>query len=114
MAWFEDARYGLRTLAKIRGFTLVATTTLALGIGVNATVFTLSNAILFKGFPFDQNDRILYLNSRNTNRSTSNQQFAGVSYPDFRDWQKAKSLEGMAAFTGMRVSLSDQTGLPES
>ena len=36
-----------------------------LGIGVNATVFTLPNAVLFKGFPFDKSDRILYMRERN-------------------------------------------------
>ena len=37
----------------------------ALGIGVNATVFTLTNAVLFKGFPFDKSDQIVYLGTRN-------------------------------------------------
>jgi putative ABC transport system permease protein len=110
MAWFEDVRYGARTLAKNYGFTIVAAVTLALGIGANATVFTLSNAMLFKGFPFDQNDRILYMLNRNATRARD---FAGVSYPEFRDWRKATSLEGMAAVNGMRISLSDQSGLPE-
>jgi putative ABC transport system permease protein len=67
--------------------------------------------MLFKGFPFDQNDRILYMLNRNTTRTD---QFAGLSYPEFRDWRKATSLDGMAAANGMRVSLSDQSGLPES
>lgn len=111
MAWFEDVRYGARSLAKNYVFTFVAVVTLALGIGANAAVFTLSNAMLFKGFPFDQNDRILYMLNRNTTRTD---QFAGLSYPEFRDWRKATSLDGMAAVNGMRVSLSDQSGLPES
>jgi hypothetical protein len=34
---------------------------LALGIEANATVFRLTNAVLFKGFPFDKSDCILYL-----------------------------------------------------
>jgi hypothetical protein len=68
MTVLEDVRYGLRTLAKNPGFTLVAVSALSLGIGVNATVFTLSNAVLFKNMPFDQNDRILYMSTRNANR----------------------------------------------
>src|SRR5437667_73543 len=54
-------------LAKNPGFTAVAVTALTLGIGANATVFTLANGVLFKSMPFDQNDRILYLSTKNLN-----------------------------------------------
>jgi putative ABC transport system permease protein len=107
----EDVRYAFRTLVKNPGFTLVAITALSLGIGVNATVFTLSNGVLFKSMPFDQNDRILYLSTRNANRGD---RLAGVSYPDFRDWRaQAHSIEEMAAYSGEGVNYSDKTGLPE-
>jgi hypothetical protein len=112
MRFFEDVRFGLRTMARSLTVTTVSMLTLAMGIGVNATVFTLSNAVLFRGFPFDQSDRILYLCERNTTR---NQRIGGASYPDFREWQaRAKSFEGMGAANGMRATISDQTGLPES
>ena len=112
MRFFEDVRFGLRTMARSLTVTTVSMLTLAMGIGVNATVFTLSNAVLFRGFPFDQSDRILYLGERNTTR---NQRIGGASYPDFREWQaRAKSFEGMGAANGMRATISDQTGLPES
>src|SRR5215472_5807324 len=112
MRSFGDVRFGLRTMAKSPTVTTVSALTLAMGIGVNATVFTLSNAVLFRGFPFDQSDRILYLGERNTTR---NQRIGGASYPDFCDWRaRAKSFEGMGAANGMRATISDQTGLPES
>jgi hypothetical protein len=68
----QDMRFGVRTLAKNPGFTAVAVTALALGIGANATVFSMVNAVLFKSLPFDQNDRILYLSSTDlrTGRAT--------------------------------------------
>ncbi len=49
--WLGDIRFGLRALAKNPGFTALAVAMLALGIGVNATVFTVADAVLFKGFP---------------------------------------------------------------
>ena len=59
MTLWQDLRYAGRLLIKDRWFTAVAATALALGIGVNATVFTLVNAVLIRGLPFDQPDRIL-------------------------------------------------------
>ena len=59
MSLLADVRFGFRSLRKNPGFTAVAVATLALGIGVNATVFTVTNAVLFKGFPMvEGNDRL--------------------------------------------------------
>ena len=104
MQLLHDLRFGLRSLIRNPGLTLVALITLALGIGTNAAVFTVTNAVLFKGFPFDKSDRILYLQERNVR----NDQFAGISYPDFRDWRtEARSFEGLSAFTGDQINVGD-------
>jgi predicted permease len=101
-----DIRSSFRTLIKNPGFTTVAVTMLALGIGVNATVFTVTNAVLFKGFPLvERNDRILYI---------SGPYLCCVSYPDFEDWRaQAKAFEGMAVVHGVGMVLSDKSGFPE-
>jgi putative ABC transport system permease protein len=107
-----DLRFGLRMLRKTPAFTAVAIAILALGIGVNATVFSLTNGALFKGLPFDKSDRIIYMLERDT---THNNQLMGISFPDFRDWrEQAKSYEGMAAASGRAISVSDNNALPES
>ena len=59
MTLWQDLRYAARLLVKDRWFTAVAATALALGIGVNATVFTLVNAVLIRGLPFDRPERII-------------------------------------------------------
>ena len=62
--------YALRTLRKNAAFTAVAVTILALGIGVNAAVFTVTNAMLFKAFPYvDPNNRLRYIDSRKEPRA---------------------------------------------
>ena len=109
MSFFEDVNFGLRTMAKNPGFTAVAVVALALGIGVNATVFGIANVVLFKNMPF-MNDRILYLSTKNLRRG---ERRVGVSYPDFRDWRaQAKSFEALGAFNFTNVNLSDRTGVP--
>jgi len=102
---FQDARYGLRFFRNNPGFTTLATMMLALGIGVNAAVFTLTNTVLFTGFPqVNGNDRILYISGP-----------GGVSWPDYQDWRaQAKSFDDIAVVGELPVSLSDRSGFAES
>jgi putative ABC transport system permease protein len=108
MNWLDDVRFGLRTLAKNPGFAAVAVIALALGIGVNATVFAIVNGA-FKKMPFIS-DRILFLFSRDLPHG---QPDLGVSYPDFLDWSaQSKSFEGMAVYTDGQSNVSDKSGMP--
>lgn len=77
---------------------------LAVGIGVNAAVFTVANTALFKGFPLvHENDRILYLTTTKK----------AVSYPDYQDWRsQARSFEGIALVRGVFTTLSGDGGAP--
>ncbi len=52
MGFFQDVKFGLRMLRKHPWLTAIAVLTLALGIGVNSTVFTVMNAVLLKDVPF--------------------------------------------------------------
>jgi predicted permease len=106
-AFVEDVRDAFRTLRRSPGFTTVAVGMLALGIGINALVFTVTNAVLFKGFPLvERNDRLVYMTALRS---------GGVSYPDFEDWRaQAHSFQGMALVHGVQQTFSDQSGFPET
>ena len=101
-----DVRFGFRTLARSPGFTAMAVAMLAVGIGVNAAVFTVTNAVLFKGFPLvERNDRLLYISNGG----------CCISYPDFEDIRdQAKSFEGMGITHGVGKVVSDESGFPEN
>ncbi len=109
MTIVEDVRYGFRTMAKSPGFAAVAILALALGIGVNATVFAITDAVMFKNMPF-VSDRILYLQTRDADRPRFT---SGASDPDFRDWgAQSKTFEALATYDLEAANVSDKGGVP--
>jgi putative ABC transport system permease protein len=58
-AFFRDFRHAVRQLGKSRGFATIATVTLALGIGLNTSMFSLMNLLLLQPLPFPQRDDLV-------------------------------------------------------
>jgi putative ABC transport system permease protein len=96
-----DLRLAFRNLWRRPAFSAIAIVTLALGIGANAAVFTVSNAILLSPLPYTRPDDVVILTEQAP-------QFPSVSVTiyNYEDWQeRAKSFAAMAAFrpTNMTV-----------
>jgi putative ABC transport system permease protein len=109
MSLWQDIRFAVRLLVKNRWFTIIAATALALGIAVNTAVFTFVNAVLIRGLPFDDPDRIIAIGTTDTR----NRQL-GVSRLDFNDWRdSSKSFAGLAIFLGSSMNVSDEGRAPE-
>jgi putative ABC transport system permease protein len=104
MTLFQDVRFALRLLIKDRWFTAVAAVALALGIGVNNTVFTLVNAVLIRGLPFDNPDQIISIGMTDARGRQT-----GVSRLDFMDWREsARSFAGLALLQGAPMNVSEE------
>ena len=109
VSWIEnflqDVRYGLRQLRRAPGFAAVALLTLALGIGANAAIFSVMDAVLLRPLPFPDSDQLVLLWDSYGYKGTH----AAVSYPNFLDWRAwSHSFSGMAALTGSDYVLTGQ------
>ena len=111
----QDIRYAVRVLAKSPGFTAVAVLTLALGLTVNATVFSVVNDFFLRPLPAKNPEQLVVIAQKS--RAVSDMAFP-FSYPDFLDFRRAveggerdspdmpKTFSGLMAYKDEVVNLS--------
>jgi putative ABC transport system permease protein len=109
-SWVEDflgdVRYGLRGLRKNPGFALVAILTLALGIGANASIFTMINGLMIRPLPYPQADRVVQID-----RQTKDGPYYGMPLFQFRLYQRQnRSFEYLATYDILGSGLNLNSG----
>jgi len=101
-----DLRHAVRVFRKSPGFTAIAVTALALGIGANTAIFSVINTVLLKPLPYPDPGRIMQV-ARGFPGGVGN----SASIPKFNAWKKNDVFEAMAAYDfagpGMNVGGSD-------
>jgi predicted permease len=91
--FMQDVRYAVRTMRRSPGFAFTGILSLAMGIGVNAAMFSMADALLFRPLAIRAPGEVAVVRSTSPERA-----FDGVSYPDFKDFRdKSQSFDGLIA-----------------
>jgi predicted permease len=99
----RDIRFALRMLAKNPAFTAVALITLALGIGVNSSLFSIVSAVLIRPLPYPQPETLTAIYQRSYGFEK-----ASISYLNFLDWQTGnQTFTSMAAYRSADFNLTN-------
>jgi putative ABC transport system permease protein len=99
---WQDLRYGVRMLMKRPGLTLIATLSLALGIGANTSMFSVVNALFLRQLPVPEPGDLMFVFS-----GPRNNPWATVSYPNYVDYRDRNEVfSGLAAYGAITVSLT--------
>src|ERR1700685_2834595 len=101
----QDVRYGVRFLAKKRGFTAMAVLTLALGIGANTAMFSLFAAVLLRPLPYPDPEQLVGLGQWRNQKGEGYLQ-TGVSAPNIADIAKTGVFKYVAYYRWSRFNIT--------
>jgi predicted permease len=100
----NDLKFALRQLRKSPAFTLIAVITLALGIGLNTTIFSLINDLFLRGLPFEEPSRAVHMFAGDKSRNLVD---IAISAPRFQHYREGQTLfDGFAAENGFLFTLT--------
>jgi predicted permease len=108
---WQDLRYAMRMLGKNPVFTLIVVITLALGIGANAAVFSVVNAVLLHPLPFPQSERLVYVWESLRSDPSNSDTMTPYNFTDVRTHNQ--SFDAYFAFRYTSKALTGE-GQPES
>ena len=103
---FQDIKYAIRSLWFDRGITAIVILCLALGIGINATLFSVIDGVLIQSLPFADAERLVVINEVFSRDGLRDE---GLSYQTLRDWQRGTTaLSSLVASGGRSLTLADE------
>ena len=103
-AFINDIRYAVRNLLKRPAFTIIATITLALGIGANSSIFSAVYALLLKPLPFPEIDRVVAIWDKAPSHGYVHNEIAMANYLDWR--AQSHSFEQLALYRWWSANLT--------
>jgi predicted permease len=109
-SWILDVKQALRTLRAQPGFSLAVALTLALGLGLNATVLGMMDAMLLRPFQFPDHERLVIIWDSPT-ATAERQPVAPANYLDWR--RQATTVQPLAAWEGWDAVLTARDDAPE-
>jgi predicted permease len=113
-SFLQDLRIGIRMLVRRPAFSLIAALSLALGIGLVATQFSLIDGVLLRGLPTPGADRLMHV-ARADPQQQAPSAWQSVPYRDYLAFaERQTSFESLAAVNGMNVNISGPGRIPSA
>src|SRR5262245_66274413 len=106
---FQDLHFGIRMLRKNPGFTFVAALSLALGIGVNTSVFTMIYSLVWRPLPVKDPAGVvnIYQTGRGDKYGRRSEGGGPISYPEYVNYRdQTRSFAGLAAYAEETLTLT--------
>jgi putative ABC transport system permease protein len=115
----DDLKAALRSLRSSPTFTAVALIVLVLGVGASTAIFSVVDAVVLRGLPFDEHDRLMAVGERRTpgpkpDPTRDPLQLVSVAPQNWMDWAAQQQVfESFAAIASSAVTLQEPGGEPE-